>query len=471
MEQIGEILRRRKTQTNISRANMDTWSGAEEPEPEPNSLCPICQGAGYVHPRLPSGKPDFSRVIPCRCTQEELKEEQHARLMGYSHLGALSHLTFDNLEPQGRSGIPSQQERFHQAYQAALSFADEPQGWLILSGSSGSGKTHLAAAIANRRINKGYSVFFISTADLLDHLRATYNPNSELAYDELIERVRNVPLLILDDLGIQSSTPWAKEKMDQILNHRFTAELPTVIITITPIEQLEDRLRTRLTDPRLCHICVLEDKTPSSLDYTGSLGLELLRTMTFDTFDWRRVNLPLEQRQNLEMVFHGALNFAKAPDAWLVLQGTTGCGKTHIAAAIANYQLQASKPVSFVVVPDFLDHLRSTFSPESKVSYDQIFESVKQTTLLVLDDFGEQSTTPWAQEKLYQVINYRYNARLATVITTRLSLDEIDSPVGSRFADHKISTVFNITAPDYRSDVQFNQKNRTYRRNKRESHT
>ena len=180
--------------------------------------------------------------------------------------------------------------------------------------------------------------------------------------------------------------------------------------------------------------------------------------MTFDNFDWRRVNLLPEQRENLEQAFHLALDFAKSPDGWLVLQGVTGCGKTHLSAAIANYRLQVSKPVKFVVVPDFLDHLRSTFSPESKVSYDQLFEEVKSTPLLILDDFGEQSTTPWAQEKLYQVINYRYNARLATIITTRCSLDEIDSPISSRLIDHKLSIFFNIIAPDYRTDLRASQK-------------
>ena len=82
----------------------------------------------------------------------------------------------------------------------------------------------------------------------------------------------------------------------------------------------------------------------------------------------------------------------------------------------------------------------------------QIFESVKSTALLILDDFGEQTTTPWAQEKLYQVINYRYNARLPTVITTVCSLEEIESRISSRLADPKISVLFNIMAPDWRSD-------------------
>jgi len=449
---------------------MDTWSGAEEAEDtSTNSTCPICHGAGFVHPLLPSGKPDFSRVVPCRCTQEKLDEEQQTRLQHYSNLGSLTRFTFDNLIPQGKSLNPTSQELFSRAYAAARAFASQPEGWLVLVGPSSYGKTHLAAAIANERLHQGHPAFFISTPDLLDHLRSAFSPSSEVAYDEFFDQVRNAPLLVLDDLGAQTSTPWAKEKLDQLLNYRFSSELPTVIVAIVPMEQLDERIRTRLTDLKLSRIYELEEKQPSPLEYTGVMGLELLRTMTFDNFDWRRVNLLPEQRQNLEEVFRLALDFASSPDGWLVLQGVNGCGKTHMAAAIANEHLRAGKPVMFVVVPDFLDHLRSTFSPESKVSYDQLFESVKNTPMLILDDFGEQSTTPWAQEKLYQVINYRYNARLATVITTCYSLDEIETRISSRLVDPKISTVFNIIAPDYRGDRRPSQSPRkVYRRGKRD---
>jgi len=280
-------------------------------------------------------------------------------------------------------------------------------------------------------------------------------------YDEFFDQVRNAPLLVLDDLGVQSGTPWAKEKLDQLLTSRFNSELPTVIVTITPVEQMAERLRTRLTDPRLCQVYVVEEEQPSS-EYGWGLEFELQKSMTFANFDWRRVNLPSEQRENLEAAYHLAFDFAKSPEGWLVFMGDTGCGKTHLASAIVNYCYQAGKPALFVVVPEFLDHLRSTFSPDSKVSYDQLFESVKAAPLLVLDDFGEQSTTAWAREKLYQVFNYRYNGRLPTVITTRYSLqeilDDILSSISSRLVDPKISTPFNIMAPDYRGDVRPSQK-------------
>jgi len=388
-------------------------------------------------------------------------------LQRYSNLGLLTRFTFEDISPQGESQNPANQEQFHRAYQAARAFADEPEGWLVLAGPSGSGKTSLAAAVANHCIKNNQPAFYITVPDLLDHLRSTFDPNSEMPYDEFFEQVRSTRLLILDDLGAQSSTPWAREKLDQLLNHRFASQLPTVIVTIVPIEELEERVRTRLTGSDFCQIYTFSEEVPYLYTYSWAPEFELQKNMTFDSFDWKRANLPLEQRQNLEKAFNLARDFAKEPDGWLVFQGENGCGKTHLAAAIVNFRYQNKKPALFVVVPDFLDHLRSTFQPESKTSYDRLFESVKNTPLLVLDDFGKQSTTPWAQEKLYQVINYRYNAQLSTVITTNLSTEEIDSPIASRFVDPKISTVFNITAPDYYAGRQPGKRTQGERRGQR----
>jgi DNA replication protein DnaC len=416
----------------------------------------VCKGAGFVHPLLPSGKPDFGQVVPCRCRQKERESQRQARLQRYSHLGSLNRLSFDNLEPEGRSGHTQRQQQFRRAYELARAFAAEPRGWLVLSGPSGSGKTHLAAAIANERIRTGHHAFYITAADLLDHLRTAFGSNSEMPYDEFFDQVRNAPLLVLDDLGVQTGTAWAREKLDQLLTHRFNSKLPTVIVPIVPLAEMEERIQVRLTDPELSQICRVEEKPSASLDYSWETRYELQRSMTFNNFDYRRANLSPEQQENLKEAYRIAFEFAKSPEGWIVFMGDTGCGKTHLAAAIVNYSYQAGQPAFFVVVPEFLDHLRSTFSPDSKVSYDQLFEKVKTAPLLVLDDFGEQTTTPWVREKLYQVINYRYNARLPMVITTRYSLEDIheniESSISSRLVDPKISTPFNIIVPDYRGD-------------------
>ena len=72
--------------------------------------------------------------------------------------------------------------------------------------------------------------------------------------------------------------------------------------------------------------------------------------------------------------------------------------------------------------------------------------------LLILDDLGTQSSTPWAQEKLFQILNYRYNARLPTVITSNHSLEEIDLRIRSRMVDPDLATIVTILAPDFRRE-------------------
>jgi DNA replication protein DnaC len=452
MEHISEILKR-QARAGTSKENTDTWSSAEE-EPADTPDCPICKGARVVHPRLPSGQPDYSRTVPCRCVKDERESARQARLQKYSNLGSLARFTFENLIPEGRSGDKRTQEQFARAFQAARDFAAAPEGWLVFSGPSGSGKTHLAAAIVNECISQGQPAFYITAPDLLDRMRASFDPDSEMPYDEFFEQVRTAPLLVLDDLGVQSGTPWAREKLDQLLTSRFNAGLPTVVVTATSLEQLDDRLRTRLTDSRLAKVYVLEEVSPASV-YAWAPEFDLEKNMTFINYK-RRTDLSMEQQDNMDAAYRLAFDFAKNPEGWLVLMGETGCGKTHLAAAIVNYRYEVGKPALFVVVPDFLDHLRSAFNPDSKVSYDELFESVKTAPLLVLDDFGEQCTNPWVKEKLYQLINFRYNSRLPTVITTRLSLDEImsevDSSISSRLVDRKVSVTFAIIAPDYRTE-------------------
>lgn len=126
---------------------------------------------------------------------------------------------------------------------------------------------------------------------------------------------------------------------------------------------------------------------------------------------------------------------------------------THLAAAIGNYRLSVGEPVLFQVVPDLLDHLRAAYAPGSEAGYDELFESVRQVPLLILDDLGTQISTQWAQEKLFQLLNHRHNFKLPTVITTNKSFDEMEPRLASRMADAQISACVTIIADDFRGGV------------------
>jgi DNA replication protein DnaC len=172
-------------------------------------------------------------------------------------------------------------------------------------------------------------------------------------------------------------------------------------------------------------------------------ALDAFHNRTFDNFDSK--TLGVTEAYDL------ARRFAEDPYGWLVLRGGVGCGKTHLAAAIANAALKAGLPVLFAVVPDLLDHLRSTFSPSSEIQYDELFEGVRSTHLLVLDDLGTESATPWAQEKLFQLINHRYNNQLPTVITTNRRLESLDERIQSRLGDRVLCAMVEMNAKDYRA--------------------
>jgi DNA replication protein DnaC len=363
-------------------------------------------------------------------------------------------MTFDTFYPDG-VGLPDDQRRsLRKAFDLAQEFAANPEGWLLLTGAYGCGKTHLAVAIAHKVLRQGQAALFVVVPDLLDHLRATFGPSSETTFDERFETVRQAPLLILDDLGAQSATPWAKEKLFQILNYRYASRLPTVITTNLRPPEIEPRLRSRLTDPDLTQVVMI---TAPDFRVSGDTVGHELSTLTlhadqtFEAFDLRQSELRPEAARNLAHAKALAEAFAADPRGWLVLSGTFGCGKTHLAAAIANRRRKMQHERSmFVVVPDLLDYLRAAFNPTSIAPLDVRFEEIRKAPVLILDDLGTESATPWAREKLFQLLNYRYVARLPTVITSTQKIDEMDERLASRMRDTNRCQVVSILAPSYR---------------------
>jgi DNA replication protein DnaC len=424
---------------------------------DPN--CPICGGVGYLRQDLPVGHPDFGRLEICTCRQRELSQRIHRRLFELSNLDELQHLSFENLQPRGRIGLrPAQAETLELAYNQAKLFAENLEGWLLLQGDYGTGKTHLAAAIANFTVSMGVPTLFITVPDLLDTLRFSYD-DPDARFEDRFAQIRSAPLLVMDDFGTQNATPWAQEKLFQIVNYRYVNHLPLVVTTNLMLDEIEGRIRSRLEDPELVtrvHIRVPDFRRPAvEAGETELSYLELLHKMSFDTFSLRKTEgLGSEHINSLEKAFETARQYAEHPQGWLVFTGTYGSGKTHLAAAIANYRSDLGYLALFVDIPDLMSRLRATFSPSSSVTLDRRFEAYRTAPLLVLDDLGTQSMTPWVKEKLYQLFNYRYITELPTVVTTAELRDEMDPRLLSRMQDVRLCTICAITAPSYRGVSQ-----------------
>jgi DNA replication protein DnaC len=236
MKKIGDVMR--TLSIPISTGTDDISIAPAE------AKCPICKDAGWIRLDAPVGHPNFARIIPCQCQAELRDEKRTEELRKLSNLDAFAERDFAAFDPKI--------EGVGDAYSAAVAYARSPHGWLFFHGNCGVGKTHLATSIAIYAMeNQKTSVLFAVVPDLLDHLRATFHPDSGVAYDERFAQVRNAHLLVLDDLGTENTTPWAREKLYQIFNHRYNEQLPTVVTSNQDFKKIDDRVLSRLLDTRL----------------------------------------------------------------------------------------------------------------------------------------------------------------------------------------------------------------------------
>jgi DNA replication protein DnaC len=412
---------------------------------------------------VPVGDPRFGKLEICSCRRRAVSEQVRERLHSISHLEELGHLTFESFQPRGRKGVGEMQaESLERAFNHAKMYAANLNGWLLLQGGYGTGKTHLAAAIANFAVGMGVPTLFLTVPDLLDMMRFGYS-SQESSFEERFDEIRNAALLVLDDFGTQNATPWAQEKLFQILNYRYINHLPLVVTSNLSLDEIEPRIRSRLSDPEL--VSRLQLNAPDyrrPMDDTGHpelSSLELMAGKTFGNFDDRSSEgIPPDDLKGLQRAIKAAHAFAERPRGWLVFLGGYGAGKSHLAAAIANYRAGLGDPPLFVMVPDLLDHLRATFNPNSAVRFDHRFDEVRTTPLLVLDDLGSQAMSPWVREKVYQIINYRYNRELPTVITSAEALEQMDARIQSRLLDERLVSVHGITVPPYHARKQAPRK-------------
>ncbi|HLX41301.1 MAG TPA: ATP-binding protein, partial [Ktedonobacteraceae bacterium] len=224
------------------------------------NVCPICKGAGFLRANVPVGDPNFGKPVACECKEAERREKRRQQLLELSDLSAFQQSSFTNFNVRS----PGISVSVKEAFKCALAFADAPQGWLVMIGPNGCGKTHLAAAIANQNLKAGAVVLFTVVPDLLAHLRSTFGPNATEAYDQRFAKMREAELLVLDDLGAHQSSPWASEKLFQLLNYRYNSSFPTVI-TANPqgLMGLDERILSRMSDMAL----VTKITMTGSVDY------------------------------------------------------------------------------------------------------------------------------------------------------------------------------------------------------------
>ncbi|GAV24709.1 primosomal protein DnaI [Carboxydothermus islandicus] len=178
-----------------------------------------------------------------------------------------------------------------------------------------------------------------------------------------------------------------------------------------------------------------------SLKQEKSFIPPLYRNMTFADFDlsyYSKYHIDRERNisyyESAQRALKAAINFVKLlttnqPVKGLYFSGPVGSGKTLLAAIIANEALKAGKDVLFVVVPEYLEKIKQSFGDEND---GYLIEKALSTELLILDDLGAHNYTDWTKNTLYLIINHRLYYQLPVVITTNISLEDLENYLGER---------------------------------------
>ncbi len=228
----------------------------DEPQTQPE--CPKCFGTGM---EIVPGK--GARICPCRKIRSKDLQFQSVRLPK-----RYDGFHFHNYKPQS----PSQESAFRFATALTMEYPAVDRG-LLLMGSVGVGKTHLAVSILKGLTERGFTCLFYEFGSLLKEIQDSYNANTHASELGVLSPVLNADVLVLDELGASKPTDWVRDTMAHVINTRYNDKKLTVFTTNYLDERRNDREE------------ILEDRIGTRL---RSRLYEMCKTVTMDGKDFRR---------------------------------------------------------------------------------------------------------------------------------------------------------------------------------------
>lgn len=215
------------------------------------SPCPKCADSGLVFNAQ-------GLLVPCDCG----KWEEHQRAARYAAAQIPPRFRNKRLDSfEARRGENAQMEVKESAKQYARGFHEREHKGLLLRGSTGVGKTHIAVGILMEVLDKGMSGLYSNVTDLLSRLRDTYNQGATDTEGAILDELDRVDLLVLDDLGAEKATEWVLDRLYLVINRRYENARPIIVTTNCDDAALRERVGARIVS-RLYEMCMLIDKFP-----------------------------------------------------------------------------------------------------------------------------------------------------------------------------------------------------------------
>lgn len=232
-------LRRSSLALQKEKKHLLVKNGYDEDALAVKYICPVCSDTGYVNDRM------------CACHKELLKEIERDSLR---KIAPIDSCTFDSFKTEYYPGVPMDngvvpREKAEKILESCRMYAQSFNSHspnLMFMGGTGLGKTHLSLAIANVAINKGYSVIYGTSQNLLSDLQnENFGRTDNIYYNEY--DVLHCDLLIIDDLGTEFKNAYSVACLYNIINTRILRKKPTIISTNFNHDDLSREYDQRIT--------------------------------------------------------------------------------------------------------------------------------------------------------------------------------------------------------------------------------
>jgi len=253
--------------------------------------CTLCRGTGWKLVARPDGA-SGSVAVACDCGMQDraTRVMERARIpKRYEHCDFESYVT-DLTDEKTWTDLHTISLKLAKLLTEGFvsGYPGNSQKGLLFMGPSGIGKTHLAVAALKELIHRGHAGLFCDYRELLKEIQASYNPASESTEMKILEPIRTVEILVLDDLGASKPSDWVRDIVGIVLNARYNENRTTIITTNYLDSPATEGETTRLPNGKLIAPTredALEQRIGSRM---RSRLYEMCRTVEISAPDFRR---------------------------------------------------------------------------------------------------------------------------------------------------------------------------------------
>ena len=210
--------------------------------------CKNCKGLdychnkmrGYVYTALPNENNIVFSYDACPKLNKELKENAYkSNLDIYEMPKDIKEASLKNIYKDDKARLPI--IKYFKEFMDHYHDENKPKG-IYLTGSFGSGKTYLIAALFNEMAKKGIKSILVYYPDFLRNLKASFSSENN-EYSEKFDHIKKIPLLLLDDIGAETVSNWSRDEiLGSLLQYRMDNHLPTFFTSNLTLEELEKAL-------------------------------------------------------------------------------------------------------------------------------------------------------------------------------------------------------------------------------------